>query len=233
MEYKYAFFKPWIGENYQKGINRKKVLVLGASFYCNQTNCKFFSECTSPEKKDSSKFESTCPFYAKIDGHPKLSEEPTNAIQDCLKTYKVFANFMNQFISSEKGYEGYDEYAVWDRMAFTDYVQFFLPTVKTYPTYFSKRDFNAFIEVLQKLKPDVVIAWGLPITTEIRDNIENNSIFIDLDKLPDTEHYICHLKVAGIDHEITYVSCYHPSSVAYWYNNLDSLSLYLKEVLNN
>lgn len=224
------FFNPYVGENYEKGICGKRVLVLGASFYCNQKGCEFFNECTSPDIKDSSKFDETCPYYAKIEGHPKLSNEPSNAIDDCIKTYKVFAKVMYPFIQNEKEYDGYDEYSVWDRMAFTDYVQFFLPTKDTYPSYFSKRDYNAFIETLKELKPDVVIAWGLPITTEIRDNIENNSMFTDLDKLPESEHYICHMRIEGVDHGITYISCYHPSSMSYWYNNVDTLSTYLRMV---
>ena len=228
---KERFFKPFKGAEYDKGICGKKVLVLGASFYCPKTDCEFWNECTNPEKKDSSKFDEICPYYAKLEGHPKLSDEPTNAISDCIKTYKVFAKYIYQFFDDKDVIGQYDYDKVWNRLAFTDYVQFFLPTIKTHRSYFSKRDFNAFIEVLQKLKPDVVIAWGLPITTEIRDNSENNSIFTDLDKLPETEYYICHMRVVGIDHEITYVSCYHPSSVAYWYNNLETLTHYLKGVL--
>ena len=90
------FFTPWVGPEYNKGICGKKVLVLGASFYCNKKYCKFFTECTNTEKKDSSKFNESCPYYAKLEGHPKLSDEPTNAICDCIKTYKVFAKYMKE-----------------------------------------------------------------------------------------------------------------------------------------
>ena len=231
------FFTPFKGDNYEKGICGKKILVLGASFYCNQdgkggrTRCKFFEECTDPLKKDSSMFNETCPYYAKLEGHPKLEDEPTNSIWSYIRAYQNFAKVIIPFIDVKEKPEGWCDYdIVWDRMAFTDYVQFFLPSKDTYPSYFSKRDFNAFMETLRELKPDVVIAWGLPITAEIRDNLENNSIFTDLEKLSESEHYVCHMRVAGVDHEITYVSCYHPSSAAYWYNSLDTLSHYLKEV---
>ncbi|MEE0669603.1 hypothetical protein [Prevotella sp.] len=67
------FFVPWIGKNYNKGLNGKKVLVVGASHYCNHSNicihqakkcsnsydknkcrlgCKYFQECTSGKTKD-------------------------------------------------------------------------------------------------------------------------------------------------------------------------------------
>lgn len=232
---KERFFNPYKGPEYDKGICGKKVLVLGASFYCPKKDCKFWSECTNPEKKDSSKFDEICPYYANVKGHPKLSDEPTNAIGDAIKTYRIFAELMYQFLTGEEKeqYKGYDEYVIWNKMAFTDYVQFFLPTTNTYPSYFSNRDFDAFVQTIQELKPDVIIAWGLPVTAEIRDNPDHKDLFTDLEKLPETEKYICHMKVPGIEHTITYVNCYHPSSRTYWYSCLESLSTYLRQVFNN
>ena len=32
------FFVPWIGANYSKGLEEKKVLVVGASHYCNHSS---------------------------------------------------------------------------------------------------------------------------------------------------------------------------------------------------
>ena len=32
------FFVPWIGKNYEDGLKGKKVLVVGASHYCNHSN---------------------------------------------------------------------------------------------------------------------------------------------------------------------------------------------------
>lgn len=70
------FFIPWIGKNYyKKELKGKKVLVVGASHYCNHSNicirhdkdlncsnfydknkcrlgCKYFQECTSGKTKD-------------------------------------------------------------------------------------------------------------------------------------------------------------------------------------
>ena len=229
----HAFFKPWVGEDYQKGIRGKKILVLGASFYCNQKDCKFFAECTSPDKKDSSKFDETCPYYAKIDGHPKLSEEPINAIEDCIRVYKIFAKFMYQFIEDKENYEGYDAYVAWDRMAFTDYVQFFLPTKDTYPWYLSSRDFDAFLEVIKQLKPDIIIAWGLPVTQEIRDNAEHKDYFVDLDQLPENEYYLCHMRIPEVEHDIAYINCYHPSAPGYWGSNKDIVAKYIQLAFNS
>ena len=55
------FFIPYIGDKYEIGINGKKVLVLGASFYCLNKDCDFFADCTDYDKKDSSAYNYDCP----------------------------------------------------------------------------------------------------------------------------------------------------------------------------
>ena len=39
------FFTPWVGTEYNKGICGKKVLVLGASFYCNRDGRQGREKC--------------------------------------------------------------------------------------------------------------------------------------------------------------------------------------------
>ena len=50
-----AFFVPWFDKDgYIEGINGKKLLVLGASFYCNQDGkrnerCEYYDDCEYAE----------------------------------------------------------------------------------------------------------------------------------------------------------------------------------------
>lgn len=218
------FFKPFVGLRFQQGIQGKKILVLGASFYCSHgpesdAPCKFFAECTDPVGKDSSKFDTCCPFYA--ESGLRLSEEPSNAIAERYRAYQNFASFMRQFV-------GDDVDDAWQRMAFTDYVQFFLPTIDTKKEYLSQRDFDAFVETLVELRPHVVVAWGMAIIEEIR---EHNPYVYDFDKLPASEWYVCHIRLPQVPHDIALVCSYHPSSVKYWYNDLEKLTKYIKAVL--
>ena len=150
-----------------------------------------------------------------------MSEEPSNAIAENYRAYQNFASFMQQFVDDKTE-------DVWQQMAFTDYVQFFVPTIDTKKEYLSKRDFDAFCETLRELQPNVVVAWGMAIIEEIR---ENNPYVIDFDRLPESEWYICHISIPGVSHDITQVCCYHPSSMSYWYNDLDKLSKYMDMVL--
>lgn len=69
------FFVPWIGKNYDKGLKGKRVLVVGASHFCNHSNvcihpndnkicsnsydmnkcilgCEYFQDCTGGNTKD-------------------------------------------------------------------------------------------------------------------------------------------------------------------------------------
>ena len=212
------FFIPFRGKEYEKGICGKKVFVVGASFYCDKHDCRFFSDCTSPEKKDSSAYNTNCPVYSEMGA--ELRKEPSYAIDENYPAYQRFATMMRQFVDDEVE-------DVWQRMAFTNYVQFFVPTINTYKDYLSERDFEAFKESLVELQPDVVISWGMVTIADVR---EGNPYVIDRENLPDSEWYICHLAVPGVEHPITLFCCFHPSSRD-WNQDYEKCSKYLKQAL--
>lgn len=166
------FFDPFVGKNYLEGIRGKKILVVGASFYCNESSrCQFFKDCTDVIKKDSSAYDTRCEFNG---GYP-LRQEPEFNIGNHYRAYEVFGSFM-QKISGDTCYAD-----VWNRMAFTNYVQFFLPANdgRSRPTYYtdtSDRDFDAFIEIVKKLSPDIVIVWGCAIASAVK---EDNKYLVD------------------------------------------------------
>ena len=219
------FFKPYIGCKYQEGINGKKILVLGASFYCPNTKCKLYNCCTNVEKKDSSASDLICPVYQQ-DGKV-LHNEPSYCIDDMPKTYQTFAAFMSK-------YTGESEYnLIWSHFVFTNYVQFFLPATKngfreTRWSDLSERDFEALIETVKELEPNIIIIWGCVINTCLK---ENNVYVIDKESLRDTEGYMCHMKVPGIDKTITLLNPYHPSSSA-WHSARSIFEKYLNKAIN-
>jgi hypothetical protein len=213
------FFKPFIGDKYQEGINGKKILVVGASFYCNHTKCIFFTKCTDDEIKDSSPFDAKCPQYVKE--KKLLRNEPSYCIEDAPRTYKIFASYISQLI----GCESYEE--AWSHFAFTNYVQFFLPCKnesfrETRMTDLSERDFHAFNETLMELQPDIVVIWGCIFNSRLR---EQNEYLVDKEELDKTEWYVCHIKLPCVDHEIALINPYHPSSSA-WFSKIDTFDKY-------
>lgn len=221
---KNRFFNPFVGSNYTKGILNKRVLVVGASFYCDQQACPYFKRCTDVERKDSSEFDSICPAYQACGG--TLHDEPSNAISDGLPTYQRFASYLSSKVNKR-------EYAeVWSYVAFTNYVQFFLPAEpgryrETRPSDLSERDFEVFNETLRELQPHIVVIWGCVFNSRVR---EQNAYLIDRSELERTEWYICHLQVPGVSHPIAIINPYHPSSPA-WNNKMVDFDRYFREVL--
>lgn len=179
-KFKHAFFIPYVGKQYDKGINGKKILVLGASFYCplkdaKKANCTKHSECTNYEKRATSEFNKTCPIYK--ENGSILSEEPDNEVTSCPnnETYGTFGRFLKRFI--EKDFIG----SAWDYVSFTNYVQFMQPNWKTLPCYLTERDYLAFIEVVQhhEYDPDVIIVWGAPVRDELQRRLPKSCKSID------------------------------------------------------
>ena len=220
------FFKPYVGRNYSEGIRGKKILVLGASFYCGVHDCPYFTKCTSTEQKDSSSYNTICPPYA--ESGTKLSDEPSTCIRDWTKTYQRFADYMGKFVGS------YDYEEIWEQMAFTNYVQFFLPLDEgetfreTRSSDLSERDFGACIETIKELQPNIIVVWGSVINSALK---ERNPYLVDLKELQETEYYVCHLDVPGVNHPIAVINPYHPSSSA-WYSDMVKFDHYFNNLLN-
>lgn len=213
------FFTPYIGKDYQKGILNKKILVLGTSFYCDKCSCKYFKECTDRTKKDSSEFDLLCPENSKY--NINLHDQPNHNINDGHNTYNNFASAFNEYLNKDEIF--------WDKVAFTNYIQFFLPTNETERSDLSERDFNAFYETIKELQPNIVIIWGCIINTRLK---EDNPYITDKEKLSSTEHYICHIKIPEIKHEIGLINCYHPcNKYGYWSNNIEKFKSYFKNLL--
>ena len=218
------FFYPFIGKDYNQGINGKRVLILGASFYCPKVDCKYYKDCTDTKTKDSSKYDMICPEYDKKG--LCLHEEPTNSINSEYSTYVTFAKGLAHFIGSN------DYVNIWNHLAFTNYVQFFLPGSgenfrPTNASDLSERDFNAFIEVLKLLSPNIVVIWGCVINSRLK---EFNEYVFDKEILKDTDWYVCHMRLPGVNHDIALVNSNHPSSSA-WHSDKPNFDTYFHKVL--
>lgn len=219
------FFNPFVGKDYYEGIRGKKVLVVGASFYCPEANCPYHGLCTDAKKKDSSAFDMKCPKYVCQGGI--LSMEPSYSIEEGNSTYTNFSNVLGMVIGEQ------DYMSIWNKVAFTNYVQFFLsgtgeeyrPTMKSD---LSERDFDSFIETVKELQPDVVIVWGCVINSKIKNT---NEYVFDKDDLPKSAHYLCHMRLPGISKDIAIVNSYHPS-LSQWHSGKEQFMKYLDIALD-
>lgn len=192
-----VFFKPWIGKDYKKGLMHKKIMVLGASHYCNHNDdCPFFNDCT----KSSRDYESKCSFYKGM----LLSDTTVNEVNDFLKgeANDAYGNFTN-FMVNEMGLVK-DKGSFWDAVVFANYVQHFLPHWKTEANDIYSQDYEALKEIVQLHQPDIIIVWGAPVGNDLK---KKERIATHLPK-PD-DNYLFKQRIGG--REYLFVNCYHPS----------------------
>lgn len=224
----YHFFEPYVGLAYHSGCGpySKRILILGSSFYCPYVyDDKACLECTDINRKDSSEFDTSCKIYKPLGR--VLHDEPTYNIEEKPQAYQNLAKALGSII----GTTNYEE--TWSYLAFTNFVQFFLPATdgnyrKTTSTDLSPRDFKAFIGVVKNLQPHIVIVCGCVINKPIK----NNEYLCDENMLEKTHGYLWHLRIPDVTHLISVINPYHPSSPA-WYTGLSDFQLYLTEELNN
>ena len=142
----HVIFKPWEGENYQKGgIFGKKILVIGESFYCSEENIKKLPEGTSMTDK---------------------------IVKDYLAIRKGeyrdnnggWTNTYLKFERSLKGKETTPEesHEIWNSIAFYNYLQVPMSGAReSGSTIDYKNAENVFFEVINELQPDLIIVWGV------------------------------------------------------------------------
>ena len=168
---KHVVFEPWIKDDlFKKGLkNRNRVLVLGHSHYCDRhPECPFRDKCRSTVSgcRDC---RTDCHYMDEIqEEFPNewkekgLALNTQTEIEQFLKgngqnTYKKFSNFMCKYF-------GYSTEEFWNRIAYYNYVQYFLPSRGSKKYWITKDQENdlAFEEMLTMLPalPDVIIAWG-------------------------------------------------------------------------
>ena len=135
-------FHPWIGNYYSTtGFAGKRILALGESHYC--------------EKASDATEDITRKVIADL-------FDPQSEHEAYKNTYTKFAEALlgRDCLSFE------DKERFWNSIAFYNYVQVPMTGARVAP---SQKDFNdseaAFFEVLESLRPDIVIVWEAACTT--------------------------------------------------------------------
>lgn len=168
-----VYFGPWIGKNYEKrNYFGRKVLVLGNSVYCRENQQKdndYFAKCLECGKCVKQLRPECCyyTFSAASEGWSWNSAQ-VKAFQD------ISGLADNEFTEEE-----YDK--VRDSVAFYNYIQEALSDGSARPSqeqYANSED--AFFEVLETLRPEVVVALGV-------SHMWNNMPYKNFERLPDAD----------------------------------------------
>ena len=217
MENEYNFsdkvkFHPWVGDKYECGIKGfdengiivygtkedpgKKILVLGESHYCAEL-ADAISELTNKIIKDL------------ID--PDSEWEP-------------YKNTYTKFIKSLTGHldnlEFNDKKEAWEHLGFYNYVQEPMTGARISPT---SEDFKnsekAFWEILNELKPDLIIVWGTRLYNNLPQGGKQLEYFTVQNKYGDDIYIeIWSYEIDGKNTPIIGIN--HPSSgfdTKFWY----------------
>ena len=128
-------FLPWVGKNYKKGIDGKRVLVLGESHYCGK-----------PE-----------------DDTPYVTRNIIADLLDAASEHEPYKNTYTKFERALAGkvLDGQEKSELWNSIIFYNFVQSPISGPRTAPTEDEfKMSYQAFFEILERYRPDYVIAWG-------------------------------------------------------------------------
>lgn len=201
------FFKPYVGGSYKKGLfNGKKVMILGASFYCIDKDCKFYEACTSPYTRRTKEFEKLCPDYP-------ISEHPEHELsEDGARSYNKFYKFMAQYLENRGVGDIPDFDTFWDKVTFTNYVQYMIGNrTTTLQSDVSADDLVAFCDVIDEFEPDIVFVWGCVVNRPIKykESDEDDPNFNNDFDGSEYRHDLFHWQFHG--RKITFLNCYHPS----------------------
>ena len=225
------FFIPWVGKNYEEGINGKKVLVLGASFYCNQDGrrkelCPFYDDCTV--NQNTRKYDMCCPFNH---GKP-LHDLPSEDLCKEAQAHNNFFNLFKEFLCTDN--LNFDDF--WENAAFTNYVQHEIGYRTKTLSFDCRNEYLAqFEDVLMSLPqiPDVVIIWGCVVDKPIKNKKESERFPKFVNTFTVNDSYSFQWKnYDGKD--IVFLNLYHPSLNRWFCNTKEWTKMLglLKDIFN-
>lgn len=137
-------FLPFVGDNYNKGLQGKKVLVLGESHYCANAS----------------------------EAVPSLTQDIIKDLYDPNSEFEPYKNTYTKFAKSlvNKDLTVKDKEEIWNKLAFYNFVQNPITGPRKPP---SNQEFldshTAFFQVLEALQPDCILAWGSRLYDNLPD----------------------------------------------------------------
>lgn len=209
---KNVFFKPYVGNEYENGLILKedgiieagteekkglKVMVLGESHYCGE-KCK---DCGIA----SSYVENKCKEFTK---------NVVTSYLDYLNDKTEFEPWMNTFTKFSKALTGKDERSkdIWKSIIYYNYIQRAMNTARTRPDSDDfKESEDAFFDILQEYKPNVIICWG----NRLFDNLPSkNGDYGKIIAIGERKYYTWYYQLKGF--KASLLSIYHPSVGFNW-----------------
>lgn len=206
--YQHVFFLPWVGSDYQTGgIFDKKILVLGESHYCG--GC---SQCGLQYTPADKVADCECSQMTNWTVNYILS----GGVDKWTPTYRKFEkSLVNRDTTIE------ESNLIWNSLAFMNYLQVSVDDSRQAG---SLEDYHngalAFLEVIEDLKPDLVIVWGV---TRMYNYLPSKN-WSDGEQWTEEGYNVLngYYKLSN-GHSVRVVNVYHPSvgySWDWWHNHV-------------
>lgn len=178
------------------------------------------------EIKDCRQYNTKCPGVIAVNQTYTLEDWPNFEIENYLEDggYVAYRNFTS-LIKKVSSLDSKQE--IWDRIAFTIYVQHFIPQQNT-PSLNEddSKYFEAFLETVDELQPDVIILWGVKILNHFKQDFTKK--FVEDIKISENDGHYLKMNYNGKSYNI--ISAYHPSS-RHWNGDLQRIEEILKGIL--
>ncbi len=175
------FFQPRIGQHYLKGFKGYRTLVLGVKHHCILKQCPFYEDCVM--QRNCASYDARCPSYGdRHDLRLSLSNQiEINAYLEEYDRYPTYSYFTKLMLGKTDDCTEAEKTAFWEQVAFANYLQYFRPSPQV-PGYKSGgldyriEDWEAFLELLDMLQPEVLLVWNDALKTLLDNKIAEGEI---------------------------------------------------------
>lgn len=204
-------FEPWIGRDYVSGgILSKKMLIVGASHYCD--NVYSDEDC---DNCDYCKCSRTCICDCKCSQFTKRVIERYLSSDDMHAPWKnTYTKFVNSILRITRGETFHasldDKFSFFHSIAFMNYLQVIegADSDDKHPELYgqyAEKNLRNFKDVLHDLRPDVIVVWGENARSRIPADLGFGVAVGDKDNV-DVMHYKFE------DFSFDLFACAHPAS---------------------
>ena len=175
------FFQPRIGQHYLKGFKGYRTLVLGVKHHCILKQCPFYEDCVL--QRNCASYDAKCPSYGdRHDLRLSLSNQiEINAYLEEYDRYPTYSYFTKLMLGKTDDCTEAEKTAFWEQVAFANYLQYFCPSPQV-PEYeeegltYRAEDWEAFQELLENVKPEVLLVWNAALKTLLDKKIAEGEI---------------------------------------------------------
>ena len=175
------FFQPRIGQHYQEGFKGYRTLVLGVKHHCVLKQCPFYEDCVL--QRNCASYDANCPAYGdRHDLRLSLSNQiEIDAFLEEYDRYPTYSYFTKLMLGKTDDCTEAEKTEFWEQVAFANYLQYFCPSPQV-PEYEEKgliyrsEDWDAFQELLEVVKPEVLLVWNAALKTLLDKKIAEGVI---------------------------------------------------------